>query len=353
MKILMQICMQMIMKNYFYHYTTILPLILSFVHLCSAINGSTETSTSFSTISRCKRQLMMEMEDTFPPLGPLHNLTPFIINSTAIIKNESANQTIQPNHIHRLELSNIELMQFDFKPFINDHYLITSIIAHNILYIGSVNQIFSIAFKEKTFDKFHLNNCDQNLSNRSNVFCNGKYELMFAYDNITAADGPHPMNRRCQPYVPIFEDSNFHMKENGEVLSWDELIDNQIVHLFYYNRIIFSCGTARCGLCTGFAPDLSTARLFATEIPNYQQRLETYFDPYLKPVNFISSFASSILFFGHYHNANVIYTAFSPDGRDPELNVPFITSRVLQSKKVYQNGKPTIGNRYLKKTKLN
>lgn len=336
MKILM--LMLLIMKNYFYSYTIILS-ILSIGHFCSAINGSFTTSSSLLSILRCKREIL---KNTLPPAGFFDNLKLITINTTFNEPNGINQTTVRPDHVHRLEFFESELMEFDFSYLINDKYLITIINRNNILYIGSVNQIFLITFKRKTFENFDLNNCNKELSSCSQVFCNGKYELMFVFENVTATDGPYPINKRCLPELPLFD--NFNSENDNRILEWNELMDNQIVNLFHYNNVIFACGTARCGLCTGFTLDLAASRLFATEIRNYHRSFETYYDPYLQPVNMIASSTSSLLFFGHYHNANVLYTAFSSDGRDPELNAPFITSRVLQSKKIYQDGRPIISN---------
>lgn len=218
----------------------------------------------------------------------------------------------------------------------------------NEFFIGSNNIVYRVDLIENTAD-------DDYDENEFKFHLFGQLSL-----------GPYEINRQCMQTI-----------DNNNRTNRQQLIDNQIIQIFQFHSTIFVCGTNRCGLCDGVRKDFSKTKIYASSIKNFSGECQvdlqvssiivayqflnfffnqsttqlpssrikmamkmdnnnaaTNYDDYLKPINFISTLNGhhgSLIFFGKHDDIDVLYTAYSNDGRDKSLQLPFITARVLNN----------------------
>src|SRR5699024_1844547 len=98
--------------------------------------------------------------------------------------------------------------------------------------------------------------------------------------------------------------------------SKSQLEDNFIRTMFSFGSTLFVCGTARCGICTGF---LATDLTKQDYVPNSRP-----FDP----VNVVATRQSSYAFLSHPRDPTrrTLYVASAYVGRNLSIAVPFLSS---------------------------
>lgn len=232
---------------------------------------------------------------------------------------------------HSKELPQINLLQIQIGSKAHHKNLSALLIFDSrSFYVASTNQI----------DRVDLIETEISSTNSANQFVylkNGKYFAQnFIVSDQTAQIGPYLAIEDCNEIASAKSRSNLFTNSTGN------FSNNQIIHLFHYNNIIFACGTSLCGLCIGVSPLLDRSRIYGVGDSSSDS-----FDSYLNPINFLTSSESSLVFFGnHRQQSQIIYTAFSNDGRKKYLQVPFVTSRIFQSY-INDEHKPIVGTKII------
>ncbi|KPM09982.1 hypothetical protein QR98_0085280 [Sarcoptes scabiei] len=161
---------------------------------------------------------------------------------------------------HSKELPQINLLQIQIGSKAHHKNLSALLIFDSrSFYVASTNQI----------DRVDLIETEISSTNSANQFVylkNGKYFAQnFIVSDQTAQIGPYLAIEDCNEIASAKSRSNLFTNSTGN------FSNNQIIHLFHYNNIIFACGTSLCGLCIGVSPLLDRSRIYGPLI--HQQNI--------------------------------------------------------------------------------